>query len=223
MIQIDYRETQLLKQFEKLEKKVESSNLDTGDIILYGLDTVLVIERKTAADLESSIKSGRLNDQRNRLKAFRSTDPRVKLCLILEHPFIKANKMMSGCIENMVLLHDIYVIRTKDIADTAETILSMYTKINNEKSQQKTIVQNFKRKTSLMDNMLLHQLVLVTGVSEHMASCIVKEYKDIFTLVKDLTESYSETVKKLQEIDLGKRKIGPVVVKRICESFGIPK
>ncbi len=64
---LDYRETQLIEQLkDQLEIQVE--NLIIGDIVFKRENVIeFCLERKTLADLASSIKDGRLHEQKSRI------------------------------------------------------------------------------------------------------------------------------------------------------------
>ena len=66
-LEIDYREKCLKEYFEQ-KSYCNIVNLTLGDIILkYDNNIILLIERKTAADLAASIRDGRHNEHKYRL------------------------------------------------------------------------------------------------------------------------------------------------------------
>ena len=76
IVKIDTREQSLLQQINKLVETipifnkiiVQTETLPIGDIIICDGETEkLIIERKTLADLQSSIKDGRYEEQSYRL------------------------------------------------------------------------------------------------------------------------------------------------------------
>ena len=67
-LEIDYRE-KCLKEYFESKSYCNIVNLTLGDIILkYDNNIILLIERKTAADLAASIRDGRHKEQKYRSK-----------------------------------------------------------------------------------------------------------------------------------------------------------
>lgn len=71
-VYIDYRESELIGLLRTGGTEIQTPNLDVGDIMIsIGDDPVLILERKTLADLAASNRDGRYREQRARLLAMR--------------------------------------------------------------------------------------------------------------------------------------------------------
>ena len=80
IINVDYREKNLLKKLETLKEKnkfnkitITTSNLPLGDIVVLNdkNEEQLIIERKSISDLAASIKDGRYAEQSFRLNNYK--------------------------------------------------------------------------------------------------------------------------------------------------------
>ena len=140
-IQIDYRETDLLKNIQHLIESVEqfknlvveTKNLSLGDISLIEKRendtesvTHLLIERKTISDLVSSIKDGRYNEQSYRLNELEIHNHNILYLIegdINKRNFFKENKEEKRMIFSSLFSLNYYkgfsVIRTLSIEETA--------------------------------------------------------------------------------------------------------
>lgn len=140
-IQIDYRESDLLKNIQHLIESVEqfknlvveTKNLSLGDISLIEKRendtesvTHLLIERKTISDLVSSIKDGRYNEQSYRLNELEIHNHNILYLIegdINKRNFFKENKEEKRMIFSSLFSLNYYkgfsVIRTLSIEETA--------------------------------------------------------------------------------------------------------
>ena len=140
-IQIDYRESDLLKniqhliesveQFKKLA--IETKNLSLGDISLIEKRendtesvTHLLMERKSLSDLVSSIKDGRYNEQSYRLNELAIHNHNILYLIegdVNKRNFFKENKEEKRMILSALFSLNYYkgfsVIRTLSIEETA--------------------------------------------------------------------------------------------------------
>ena len=86
---IDNRERDLIQSFINNNIKIETQNLDIGDIQIIYIDdsyvehNLVVIERKTYDDLGASIKDGRYKEQKMRLLANNNNIIQFLLLLLL--------------------------------------------------------------------------------------------------------------------------------------------
>ena len=136
---IDYREHAIIKAFEGVgekekEKELEVKALDVGDFhIMVNGTLAFVIERKTLADLESSIKDGRYSEQKTRaLKTLPLINPNVKFMYVLEgsgaFSFDDSNqrsKMLSSAILNTTFRDQCSFIFCKDLKETVRFLNCM--------------------------------------------------------------------------------------------------
>ena len=113
---IDNRENSLIQLFEENNITIKKQNLDIGDIIIeYNDEPIIIIERKTLTDLNTSIIDGRYKEQKVR---FINTNQQCKKIYLLEKTgFIKENIYDSVKI-NSIFRDDIYIYETKNVDDT---------------------------------------------------------------------------------------------------------
>jgi ERCC4-type nuclease len=134
-IKIDYREKELqekilfyisnIPSFKNL--KVLTENLPIGDIIICNNnEDILIIERKTVADLLSSIKDGRYEEQSFRLNG--NTLHNHNIMYLIEGDINKMNMFRESKFEKLTLYSAIFslnyykgfsVIRTFNLDETA--------------------------------------------------------------------------------------------------------
>ena len=167
-IKIDNRETELIQlcQLElakELAKGKSSKNnitievlpLPIGDIILEYLGKeIIIIERKSAADLEASIKDGRYEEQSYRLS--NSEVHNHNIVYLIEGSLInRQNKqMLYSSMFSLNYSKGFSVLRSTSIQETAYIIYNMAYKLNknmleNKMSyyKNKEIIEEIKQKT----------------------------------------------------------------------------
>ena len=167
-IKIDNRETDLIQlcQLElakELAKGKSSKNnitievlpLPIGDIILEYLGKeIIIIERKSAADLEASIKDGRYEEQSYRLS--NSEVHNHNIVYLIEGSLInRQNKqMLYSSMFSLNYSKGFSVLRSTSIQETAYIICNMAYKLNknmleNKMSyyKNKEIIEEIKQKT----------------------------------------------------------------------------
>jgi len=140
-IQVDYRETDLLKNIHHLMETVEqfknlvveTKNLSLGDVSFIEKRendeesvTHLLIERKTLSDLVSSIKDGRYNEQSFRLNELEIHNHNILYLIegdVNKRHFFKENKEEKRMIFSSLFSLNYYkgfsVIRTLSMEETA--------------------------------------------------------------------------------------------------------
>ena len=135
-IKIDMRETELIKllQSRPLEKSsIIIEALPIGDIIFEYLGKeILIIERKSIADLESSIKDGRYEEQ-----SFRLTNSELhnhNIIYLLEgNIHTKPNKtMLYSAMFSLQYYKGFSVVRSFNLEETATIVLNMSNKIQKD-------------------------------------------------------------------------------------------
>jgi len=147
---IDYRERKLVSHF-KDKPNVEIKNLDIGDIIFnYNGDLVLLIERKTVADLGASILDGRNREQKVRL--MNCGIDTSKILYLIEGNLSKIyskrmnSKTLLGSIVNTLIRDNLKVYKTANLVETILFIERIYDKLL--KTPKKLLKQHSKPSTS---------------------------------------------------------------------------
>ena len=143
-ILIDNRETRLKTLFEnhlfkdkKQTPEIKYSNLDLGDIVIKKEGKILLIfERKSIPDLYSSINDGRYKEQKIRLLNNFALKNVVYIIedantQFLEKKFKNFKSIVKGAIINSIFRDKIRLIRTNNVNQTFEYLITIIKKIYN--------------------------------------------------------------------------------------------
>lgn len=222
ILEIDYRERDIISQFEKQEINYKIVNLEIGDFIYKNdkEDIILIIERKSFADLCSSINDGRFREQKSRLSESVPTD---NIMYILEgeknvpkiHNIPK--KTINSCMLNMIFRDKYKILVTDGVTDTYENIVLLYNKLESNEfsvcnAGKVTLIKKSKK---INDNIFIHQLSVVPGVSIAIAQKIKEKYKSMNELVLQFKDKYM-----LCDIQItDKRKLGKKLSEKIYTSL----
>lgn len=215
---VDARETRVIAQLELRNILFITEQLPVGDFIFKKGDTVLaIIERKTHSDFCSSVSSGRFREQRERLKQYALDNQGVVTILLLEG-LDELPPSCLGTLENLVLYHKLSILPTMNIQTTAQVLEHMIKKLEVALPHDNLVVSTVgvSRGVKLGENIFQHQLALVQGVSLKVAGNISEKYDNCKKLITALEESGPLL---LQDIVVGKRKLGKVVSTRIHSVF----
>lgn len=242
-IVFDVREDGLIKAIENFSSndtiKWTKQALPVGDIIFnYGDTALILIERKTLADLHSSIQDGRYKEQKLRI-----TDSKIPQKYYLVEGSLKTYKGIPADIDRLysAITHTtirdrIPVLRTEDLTDTVKTLIKIYNTlllhgpvvVANSPIIMGTAITSSEyvetlrpnRKDNLTpDVCYLSQLKQIPGVSHIIATRI----KDTYPNLRSLLTTYQSCDDKagkalLRELVLPTgRKIGPVVSGRVYQ------
>ena len=204
---IDYREHALLSRL-----KAETKNLVLGDISIEkdGQD-IVIVERKTVADLAASICDGRYSEQSFRL--LESTLPPHRIVYLIEGSLdsvqsIPKKSLMTAMI-SLWFSKGFSVVQTTTIDETVEFIQYLFEKVSkesNEKDYVSTI--KIKKKDKLtpetVDILMLSQIPTISTVT---AKALLQTYETMFKLTQSLKENstcldtftYGEKKRKLSK------------------------
>ena len=108
--------------------KIEIKSLDIGDYILYDEkkeENLIIIERKTLSDLESSIKDGRYNEQSFRLSSM--LIPNHNIYYLIEGNIMnyKNNKILYSAITSLSYFKGFSILNTINNIGTCDMIYSI--------------------------------------------------------------------------------------------------
>jgi hypothetical protein len=242
---IDMRETELVNVLNDTTCTIEA--LDIGDIVFRTDDgTILVIiERKTVADLKASICDGRHREQKNRM--VKCVDKSRIVYLIegnLNLPldskiFGMPVSTLVGSLINTQFRDGIKVYKTSTIEETANFIRRLLQKLQTDESTYFNPVDSSnpvavyattlksKKKDNMTPNVwFICQLALIPQVSESIAVKITDVYPTVPLLVKayESCESESHKTKLLSDITYPikndkTRRIGDRISERIYNMF----
>jgi ERCC4-type nuclease len=211
----------------QVQLKVES--LPVGDfVLLEDHDEKIFIERKTKADLISSVIDGRFRDQKQRLLATQK-----EIVYVVEQSTSNArvtpqlqNVYVSSLV-NLPFKHAIKVIPSANEKETVDILLTLLRKLSQKdltdtKGSSSPVVVKQTKGQAISDNIFALQLSLIKGVTVATAQRIVEMYKTPMDLIKAYENAPSAKEKQdlLQDlVTSNKRRLGPVVSKRIYETF----
>lgn len=218
----------------KVDVECMICNLEVGDFIIgnsLDSDIQLVIERKTYADLSSSITDGRFRQQKERLVS--STHDPGKVMYVLEgskKSVSSRSAIINGAILNMILKHQFKVLATDSTNDTFDNIVAIYKKIvsgemttgptTNPTSMTCPPVKLISKKEAVGNNIFATQLTAITGVSYKIALCITQKYKNGGELFGAYTSCEGIKENMLADIQVtNTRKLGKALSAKIYAAF----
>jgi ERCC4-type nuclease len=244
---LDIREHAL---FEQLGQQVEKQPLDIGDVLLQDDEgkNIIIMERKTIADLLASIKDGRYEEQSHRL--MHSTHiHNHHIFYILEgnlqilDPYEK--KLVYSALTSLSIFKGFSVVRTMNIMETASLILAFHDKITRNMEKGKLpfywseptshpteiksyseLVKTVKKDNITPENMGEILLCQIPGISSVTAKAIMKRFDGSFLKMCQELESNEEPNTLFKDIVLEKdgkiRKInktcGENIIKFLCNT-----
>lgn len=238
-IRVDYRERRL---FEPLLPGAEFVNLDTGDFLIVreGGELVMVVERKTLADLAASVKDGRYVEQKARMMATVEGDPR-RLALVVEGalfgpepPDTPVEGVSLGALRTLVLhaqhRDGIAVYNVQDVAGTAALIAHMAEKVQPWPERVSgggayvSAVRPKKSENMTPRNVAILQLCVVPGMSARMAEAVLDTVGcgSMAALCAALTADPEGFLKRVSDARPGNgrgRRVGEAVAKRLSDAL----
>lgn len=227
---LDSREAYLKKEFDQMGIMYQIQQLDVGDVVINSDSSSFVFERKTYSDLYSSIVSSRFREQRQRLLQAKNDNESIRVFYIIEGLCkldAKKKNIVQGAIDNLVLIHQIPVLFTNSISDTAARIVKWKDKLQDQESTATTAIalKTVKRKHNITENMFFHQLNLIPGVSAKISEKITELYPTISSLLSKYNDNDNVIQKELllADIQLGNRKLGKVLSSRIYHVYTCSK
>ena len=184
----------------------------------------LCIERKQVHDLESSLKDGRYREQRTRLLFYCQQTKARPLYIIegnLDSSRSTPKKTLQKVLARLSLRYGVPFLQTTNIQDTACLVQALQEQLTEdptvfqipETNVPYTELVGTSRKANRNENVLSAMLQQITGVSDTVASAILRNYASIPKLMEATEKELAET--KINE----KRKLGPAVAKRIWLTF----
>tara|TARA_B110000208_G_scaffold49653_1_gene65496 strand:- start:168 stop:935 length:768 start_codon:yes stop_codon:yes gene_type:complete len=243
---IDNRES-IKSEFEDIDTK-EIKNLAIGDFqYLIDDNLVVIIERKTITDYASSIKDGRLREQKKRLLANRENS---FIIYLVEGDLTKDNKSFRynrvekntivSSIINTMMRDNINVFHTSDSEETVFFLKSLYRKlnkqgltfINNKSTYNEDLVNNLdcsKNKSENLNPKLCFQMMLncIPTVSNKISERISNKFESLYIFIL-----YMEGINNNEKIDtivnirmsdqVNSRKISKRSAENILKYFEVP-
>jgi ERCC4-type nuclease len=225
LLEVDNRERQLIEYFNNSKTSIHVCSLDVGDIRLsYDNTTILIIERKTIADLDQSIKDGRYRDQKKRLL---DNYDRKHIMYIVEGDMYlfpdKSDERIKGAVINTLIRDDLKVVCLKNVQQTSMFINDIVKRVEKEPLKYvmtadisdippTTMVKHTRNMYITKDVFCTMALCNIPGVSSFTARALFDHYG---TLQKIVTEANKEVIAEIR-LPSGKR-IGHKVAAKICD------
>jgi len=199
---IDYREKALLSRLP-----AETKNLILGDVCIQkdGQDLV-ILERKTVADLSASICDGRYQEQSFRL--LESNLPPHRIVYLIEGSLDREQSISKkGMISAMISLwftKGFSVVQTASLDETVEFIQILLEKVTKESDAHEYVsTLKTKKKDKLTpENINIVLLSQIPGISTVTAKALLQVYPTLYTL----TSALKENQECLKEFTYGEKK-----------------
>jgi ERCC4-type nuclease len=225
-IWLDFREKNLLRLCpEAKEHTPPVGDIWIGD--LSGCDLLaggVILERKTAADLDASILDGRYREQRGRLLAYAQAH-NVSFGYVIEGPLDQlglrlGESALQKHLTRLQLHHKIPVFQTEGLAGTITLSRLIAQQVADPKvpggfpykasGSDAAVALTYNKSQARDDPLAFYTGVLTQcrGVSEAVAKAIQKKFGTLEALM-------AASVADLAAIENGKRKIGSAVATRL--------
>ena len=242
IFKIDCRESAIFQELSNLCKdiphiQIVSESLDLGDIIICNdqQDILLLFERKTVSDLQSSITDGRFSEQSFRLNNLPVHNHNI--CYLVEgdlnkvssYSRINTNALYSS-LAVIMYFKGFSLYKTSSIKETAFFIFRVGEKIHKEKykpgfyngndkeinnTQYCEVVKTSKKSNVTPDNIGILMIMQIPGISASSAQVIMKKYKNITVLIEALKNNDPELFNLRLESSSSSRKISKTSIQNL--------
>jgi len=212
---VDYREHAFLSRLP-----AETKNLILGDICIQKDDQdVVIIERKTIADLSASVCDGRYQEQSFRL--LESNLPPHRIVYLLEGDMNSeqsiSKKTLISCMISLWFTKGFSVIQTKSLDESVEYVQILLEKVSKESEPLDYVsTLKIKKKDKLTpDNIDILMLSQIPTISTITAKALLQMYANVFELTKALKDNRN----CLNEFTYGdkKRKLSKSSIKNLID------
>ena len=204
-IVIDKRETKLIDELSKTSDcNFECDVLDVGDIHLCDdNDNIIVIfERKTIADLLSSIKDGRYSEQSIRLTAHELHNHFVYYLIEGSISKFQDEKLIYSTICSLSYFKGFSLLRSYSVKETGEIIVAFCKKLEKEINKGKigyylsdlsigsddldycSSIKTTKKENIKPENILQIMLMQIPKINTKSSSAIAQKYHTMSDLLK---------------------------------------
>ena len=229
------------------EDTVSRRRLDVGDVLLEDAERgLIIVERKSWADLQSSLADGRMREQKARQMAAIAERPGARIVWLVHgqllgwHSVVPPQNMPAGWAEaaliNAAVGDGIHVIRARDEEGATEAIAHLHAKLkagrlDGAANAQERVASGYagvckvKKGANTDDPSTQWRLMLASlrGVSAARAAAVAARFPAPAALTDALREagSHKSGVKMIADISLGdgKGRLGPALAKRIAGVF----
>lgn len=200
----------VLNEASKTKVTIIQKNLDIGDYVFYdevNEQPLLIIERKSLSDLESSIKDGRYKEQSFRLNEAPIHNHNIIYLLegaIINYKEANFRSTLYSTLFSLNYYKGFSVINTLNQVETGTMLMAFASKISRENKPafydiKATTIQNSEEsyintlKTSKKahinrENIFQLMLMQIPGISSVSALALANEFKIMETLLKSLKD-----------------------------------
>ena len=226
-----------LNETSKTKITIVQKNLTIGDYVFYdehNAKEIIIIERKSLADLEASIKDGRYSEQSFRLNE--TSLHNHNIIYLLEGAIIKYNPKFRSTLYSSLFSLNYYkgfsVINVLNQTETGDILLAFASKLlrenkpgfycdvsNNENNNTNYINTLKTTKKSHINSENIFQLMLmqIPGISNVSALALSNEFQNMENL---LTALKSSNIDKLENIKLASgRKLNKKIIASLKENL----
>ena len=208
IIKIDNREKDIIKILNERGYCTELENLDLGDfqfVDLFSKEPIIIIERKTYADLNSSIKDGRYKEQKERL--IYSIKKSVRKIILLEGTdedsrMHISEKILDGVITNTLIRDNIHIYKCKNKEETVlflENIIMQLPKYYDDlkkeiiNGEEKKYSNEHGCKTGKKSNLtpeicFRNMFMQISGISNTIATVFSEKYKNMENFITEMNK-----------------------------------
>lgn len=232
---VDAREHELIERLreKESERRMVVEGLTIGDIMVRGEDgrPILLVERKTVADLCASVRDGRYRDQRRRWGEFQMDYPEARVALWLEGDLMACPD--RGLLLNMLMrlqsIHHVLVHQVRSMEMLIASLDLVLEKFEKEpghllrssdsnpgggasgclKKYKKTCAEDWDAET-----MWRGLLTMIPGVSTTVADAIRERYPTMHDLLREATFADLAAIRLASG-----RRIGDRLARRILIGF----
>ena len=192
-LHLDFRERDLIERLPKAS--VKSLTLGDAVVELDGKELVIV-ERKTLADLAASITDGRYKEQSQRLAAY--DIPNHNVLYLIEGSFKNyadrgvPKSTLYSCMVSLLYGKGFSVVRTESVDQTADFLQALCSKLEKEKGYQHPVKEGAsaikkERKDSITPaNINTIMLSQIPYVSSAIAGAVLAQHKTVQALSEAL-------------------------------------
>jgi len=233
LLKIDIREKKLISLINEANSvynfTVRTENLVLGDVIICDDNEkeLLLIERKSLADLAASIKDGRYSEQSHRLNAYSLHNHNIVYLIEGNLSLFGSNyhsnynrnqrinrKSLQSSMLTLLYYKGFSVLRTMSIQETSEMILQMCDKIGREKSKKSPFysLQNTEQNLSISGNMMN-----LSSNSDNNNQTVNEKITELDLVLnpKPSEKRYCEVVKKVKKENITLDNIGEIMLSQI--------
>ena len=245
---VDNREPKdMILELQNRVTNVSLENLELGDFIIKNNkdETILLFERKSLADLISSIKDGRYNEQSFRLSQCELDNKYIYY--IIEGNILNfcnkenetAKKMLFSSMLSLSYKKGFSILHTTSQVETIEYIVRFYDKLKsesekNEKSENtitsqspentySNVVKTSKKSNITTENINEIMLIQIPGISIQVAKSLMVKFKTIIELTNALKVDNKCLDSIIIDYEGGKRKLSKSVIKNLLTFLQVTK